>query len=421
MIKRLLLNQVFLQSLFLIVVTTVAYHAVFAHGFLYFWDDQWQVINPMTEKGFGWDNLKLIFGEPLNGQYSPVNQLYYTLIYSLWGYKTITFHAGNLLFHLLTVFAVYYLVVLILRKAAYSDKEAYLIAFIAALLFAIHPVNAEPVCWISASKVVIGTFFYLLAIIVYIRYVTDGKKILFAASVICAFLSGGYKEQVVTLWATLLLFDWLILRRNMKNVRVYVEKLFFLLPALLIFIVTFYINRNTGEDIVGYTLIDRFFLFSYSLFDYMWLSVFPFKLSYLYPYPFQVGESIPVKLWLYPAIIIFIGYGVFLLRKQPFVLFSFLFFLLNLLPVLHVVPLPRYALVADRYLYLPYIACAFLSAVYLYKLFVSKQYKTYLIVFVFYCLYLFCYTWTYSQVWRDSDKLKQGVTDILIKRKSLAN
>ena len=84
----------------------------------------------------------------------------------------------------------------------------------------------------------------------------------------------------------------------------------------------------------------------------------PFNLSYLYPFPFQVGEKIPMALWIYPFVILFIEYVIYLYRRKTLLVFCTLFFILHLLPVLHVIPLPRYVVAADRYLYIPYIAFA---------------------------------------------------------------
>ena len=63
------------------VVAVLIYYSIFSHEFQLYWDDQWQVINSMTNDGITLKNLQTIFHSISNGQYSPINQLYYTLIH----------------------------------------------------------------------------------------------------------------------------------------------------------------------------------------------------------------------------------------------------------------------------------------------------------------------------------------------------
>ena len=92
----------------------------------------------------------------------------------------------------------------------------------------------------------------------------------------------------------------MLFKRNMRSLKVYIEKVYYLIPAIAIFIVTLVANKDTGEEIIGYTIVDRFIFLCYSSFKYLLISAIPFKLSYLYPFPFQVGEKIPKALWIYP-------------------------------------------------------------------------------------------------------------------------
>ena len=82
------------------VVAVLIYYSIFSHEFQLYWDDQWQVINSMTNDGISLKNLQTIFHSISNGQYSPINQLYYTLIHLCFGYSSLPFHIGNLLFHI---------------------------------------------------------------------------------------------------------------------------------------------------------------------------------------------------------------------------------------------------------------------------------------------------------------------------------
>ena len=400
------------------VITTIVYYSIFSHDFQLQWDDQWQLINTMTSNGITLDNLQTITTTIYNGQYSPANQLYYTLLYLCFGYNSSAFHIGNLLFHILNAFLIYTLSYTLLKET-FSRKKTLFISFLSALLFAVHPVQVETVCWISASKIVLSTFFYLLALIAYTQYIRSSQWKYLVCSVCSGIIAMGCKEQSVTLISCILLFDWILFKRNMLSLNVYLEKIYFLIPTIAFFIVTLISNQNSGEETIGYTVIERFLFFCYSLFKYILISAIPFKLSYLYPFPFQVGEDITLSLWVYPFIILFIGYVIFLNRKNRLIIFCTLFFLLHLLPVLHIIPLPRYVITADRYLYLPYITYAIGISALSYHLY--EQYgKRILGVVLLYLSFLCFYTANYAPIWKNSDTLKEHFKGVLQKRKTLS-
>lgn len=409
-------RTVFLHWIILGTIVVILYHSVFYSTFQLEWDDQWQVFNPMTENGLTSENLQQIFGELYGRQYSPINQLYYTLLYQIDGYNPTLFHIGNLLFHVLNVFAVYTLSAFIFFRFKQENSTRQM-AFFSSLLFAIHPIQVESVCWISASKVVLSTFFYLMALLLYLRYATSEKhkKILLTGSVCCALLSMGCKEQAVTLCLSLFLADLFIIRRNMRNFKIYLEKIWFIIPAIIFALVSQIANDGASEDTIGYTLPDRIIFFFYSLFRYLMQSLLPFKLSYLYPFPYQVGEDIPATLWIYPFVILFVGYLIYQYRRQSILMFCAGFFLLNLLPMLHIVPLPRYFIIADRYLYLPYAAFP-ICLVWFATAYWQTKYKYLLISSIIYLGYLGGYTLWYTPFWKDSPTLKHHFREILKQR-----
>jgi hypothetical protein len=61
------------------------YFPALSNGFLMLWDDQWVVINSYTYHGLAPDNLWRILTEFYHGQYAPLNQFYYTCLYSAFG------------------------------------------------------------------------------------------------------------------------------------------------------------------------------------------------------------------------------------------------------------------------------------------------------------------------------------------------
>lgn len=154
-------SRIWINTLFISVLaaaTLIIFYQIIGHAFLYRVDDSWMVINKMTESGFTRPNIQHIFTTVYYGQYSPINQLYYVLLFQIGRYDASWFHGGSLLFHVLNVIIVYRLIFLLLARSTDSHKAAF-IAFFTALIFAVHPAQVESVAWISASKIVLGGFF----------------------------------------------------------------------------------------------------------------------------------------------------------------------------------------------------------------------------------------------------------------------
>lgn len=65
------------------VVAVLIYYSIFSHEFQLYWDDQWQVINSMTNDGISLKNLQTIFHSISNGQYSQsINYTTHLFIYA---------------------------------------------------------------------------------------------------------------------------------------------------------------------------------------------------------------------------------------------------------------------------------------------------------------------------------------------------
>ncbi len=84
----------------------------------------------------------------------------------LWEMQPAGYHVTNLLLHVVEALLIW----LILRKLSIPG------AFLAALLFAVHPVNVESVAWISQRKNVTAMLFFLLSILWYLKYAELARR-----------------------------------------------------------------------------------------------------------------------------------------------------------------------------------------------------------------------------------------------------
>src|SRR5215468_2240069 len=140
----------------LAVVTILAYQPAWRGGVL--WDDEPHIGAPELRT---LDGLRRIWFVPrTTQQYYPVLHTSFWLQQRLWGDSTTGYHLVNLLLHVGCVV----LVLKILRFLRIPGAE------LAAIIFALHPVNVETVAWISERKNTLSGLFGLAATLSYLKF-----------------------------------------------------------------------------------------------------------------------------------------------------------------------------------------------------------------------------------------------------------
>ena len=416
-------EKIFYLSL-LSLAAALVYFPILGNGFLYFWDDQWVVMNRYTEGGFNLWNLWAILSEFYHGQYAPLNELLYLSLYTPFGYNPFFFHLASLLLHVANTILVFLCISKLLDcQSRITLPDIKLIAFITALIFTVHPFNVESVAWMSASKILVYAFFYLLATYCFLLYLQKSKiqyLLLTALLFICSF---GGKEQAVTFPVWMLLIYWWK-GYDLKNKKVWITVTPFLVLSLLFGFITMFSQLQGGGGVLSnkdsYALWQRVVYASYSYAEYLIKSFFPFKLSYLYPFPSVEGDPIPSWLLAYPLLLVMalVSLGKQILANK-LLLFSLLFITIHLAVALHIIPLSRFAVVADRYAYISSIGVALIisyTMVYFrHKLQGAKRFIP-IYVIALYIGYLGIYAHTRTYVWYDTDTLKKEIREILKER-----
>ena len=170
------------------------------------------VMNYYTESGINIQNIWNILTEFYHGQYAPFNEFLYLSLYSVFGYNPFVFHLASLLIHIVNsclVFIVLKKLLALSGRIPERDKVN-LISFITALTFCIHPFNVESVAWMSASKVLVYAFFYLLATYTFLLYLERKKKRFYVYTVVLFIFSFLGKEQAVVFPLCMILIYWLL-------------------------------------------------------------------------------------------------------------------------------------------------------------------------------------------------------------------
>ncbi len=411
------------SCLILAIITFLVYYSTLKNGFLTGWDDQWMVFSHYTERGWTVNNLWHIFTDFYGGQYAPLAFLSYLALYTSFGYDAFYFHLFSLLLHIGCVCLMWKFIATVLYLHDKRNKnKALTIAFFTAFLFAIHPINVESVAWIGAVKIPLYSFFYLASALFYLRYVQTLHKMPYLMTLFCFLFSFWGKEQAITFPLFLLMIDW-FLDRNLKNGLLWLEKLPFLTMALFGGFITILSQGYGSGTTTTYPLIQRIVFVCYSLIEYVTKGLLPIRLNYLYPFPFLPGEAMPVHLYIYLLICFGLGGCLWAYQKKRYLLLGVCLFIINLLFSIHLLPMSRHAITADRYLYLSYMGIAFLLA-YALVLLHQKYRKCFywiLPVAIVYCVYLSVYTFTYIQNWRDTPTLKQHMKELIEKRPDYQN
>lgn len=400
----------------------ITYCPIFFNQFQLQWDDQWVVLNAYTANGIQKQNLWRVLKEYYHGQYAPLNEFYYILLKAVFGYNAVWFHTGSFCIHLANVLLVYHFVNKLISlcndlNVAASQR----IAFLTSLLLATHPFLVEAVAWVSASKNILYAFFYLAALIFYLEYLASHKFYNLLLTMLLFIVSFGAKEQAVTLPCCLLLIDF-TLKRNLKQRRIWIEKLPFFCLSVFFGFITMYSQAADGEGIlsqeISYPFYQRLVFACYALTEYFVKCLIPIKLSYLYPFPSQVGEVIPFRFWIYPFVLLFATSFFCSFWKQRWIFFGIGFFIVHIGLVLHIIPLSRYAIVADRYAYIASVGVFFIIAFLVNKAIAknARKRKLYAFVAVIYVLCLAVYAHERCKVWYDTCSLKKELLYLLKQR-----
>jgi Tfp pilus assembly protein PilF len=337
------------------VATVVCYLPSLRNGFTNWDDDLYVTRNPVIRE-LTPATLRRMATEPVAFNYHPLTVLSLALDYARSGLDPGPYHATNLLLHVLNSLLVF---AFALRLSKGRAEAALLVG----LLFALHPMHVESVAWVAERKDVLYTFFLMLALLAYLRYVErpDRRRGMFVASLACSALSLLAKPAAVAVPLLLLAIDYY--ERRSWTRWVLLEKLPFLALAVVFALVTLRI-QSAFISVGGLEALrapDKLLVASYGLVTYLVKALVPAHLSAVHPYP-PFGNGWPAAYLAAPVIVAaLVATVVWAHRRTRVVPFGAMFFVASLLPVLQIVSAGT-AVVAERYTYVPYIGLFFILA-----------------------------------------------------------
>ncbi|MBQ3834393.1 MAG: hypothetical protein II816_02620, partial [Elusimicrobia bacterium] len=369
-------------------------------------DDNVMVLSNEYIKSFSFDHLKKIFTAPYYKLYHPLVTMSFAFEYIFAKLDPFLYHIDNIALHIFNTLLVFF----ILKRLS----KSFLISYLTALIFAIHPVHVEVVSWISSRKDTLYAFFFLLSILLYMKVDDGGKnyKKIFWISVGSFLFSCLSKPTAVTLPLFLILIDFCTKKMSFKRFSRYLP--YIAISALFVYIAVHF--HYSPEEKMIYTLFFKYVNFISAHFNIMFYGykfIFPMNLSVLYPYFFGVHSMMPWYVLYSPFLLYTIILFVFLsLEYTKKIFFGFFFFFLALLPSSGVMP-TGVAPVADRYAYLAIIGLAYLAVELGYYLYKKSTYLKIAVVCFSVCILGSWSYMTYSRniVWRDSVALMTEAID----------
>jgi Flp pilus assembly protein TadD len=354
-----------LFSLLLVGLTLAVYWQVCGFEIIDFDDADYVGDNLYVNQGLTRTSVAWAFSGFHFANWIPLTWLSLMLDATLFGRWPQGNHIANLVLHAANV-------LLVFATFAKATGNAPRSAFVAAL-FAVHPLHVESVAWISERKDVLSMFFGLLSLYSYVNYALGRRVVLLVVAWLLFACSLMAKQTFVTLPFLFLLLDFWPLGRmtgedepaNAGTVRVVptrpsparriallvLEKIPLLALTAVFSVVAMRAQASGGAIPEWISLTARLLnaVLAYGL--YLWKALWPIRLAPFYPLPAAEPNVVGVGLAM-AALAAITGFAIVNIRKRPYVLTGWLWYLGSLVPVIGIVQIGRQQM-ADRYAYLP--------------------------------------------------------------------
>jgi len=335
-----------LMGALLFLMVFLAYRPAASAGFV--WDDDDYVSrNPAVQDGWG---LGEIWFHPTHSpQYYPV------VFTTFWMQAQVGSGAGG--FHEVNIWLHGVSAILLWRILVRLGVPG---GFLAAMIFAVHPVMVESVAWVSERKNTLSLVFYLASLLAYLRFVrmdgSFGRRGWYGLALMFFLLALLSKTVTCSLPGAILLILWW--KRGKLRAKDWGLMVPFFLLGVCGAVVTGYLEHSIAD--VGasgaewnYSFAQRVLIAGRGVWFYLGKLVWPFGLSFVYP-KWSVDVGVWWQ-WTFPVGVVSVIGVLFLMRRRigRGALVAVLFFVGTLVPGLgfiNVYPM-RYTFVADHYQY----------------------------------------------------------------------
>jgi hypothetical protein len=328
-----------------IAATLLTYWPTVHNGFLSLAFDDAIILDSADIRGLGWSNLRAMATEFNHAHYVPLTMLSLAVDRHFWGYDPIGYHLTNICLEALSAsLALVFL---------WNLLPSLYAAVLAAVIFAVHPLQMEAVSLAIQRKTLLSGVFFFLTLILYQRWRRGGRVGWYVASVLAFAAAALAKPMAMVLPALLWLYEYVFLDGRLRLL----DKLPFFAVAAPVGAAAMAAHAAVGaiHPPHGGSVASHVLMMGRVGMEYVAAAFLPANLSPVYYYPRAMAYA-PLNFAAVGAILLAIGYVLAFRRRFPWTFFCLGWFVLSLLPESNIVPLAQ--LRADRFLYLPMIGVA---------------------------------------------------------------
>ncbi|HBR14734.1 MAG TPA: hypothetical protein DD723_04205 [Candidatus Omnitrophica bacterium] len=386
-------RQSFIAVLALAVVVFITFSSALHNQFTN-WDDDYYVTDNDWIKAINFENIKAMFTHLVTDVYVPLTLISFAIEHHFFGLHPFPYILDNILLHI----AITAMIFIFAQRIGLTRRAA----FLGALVFGIHPMHVESVTWITERKDTLYSFFFMLAVLQYWRYLETKRPGSYLWTIPWGVLSMLAKPMALSLPFIFLVCDWTYGRKITKPVLL--EKFITLFYVAPLAFVTLWAH-HAKAPLLGF--MEGVILWIWSFTFYLKKFFFPFTLFPIYnvPRPIAFGQ------WEYDtAIIVLIVFTYLMIRNRQnkWVRFAFLYYLASIFLILRMKVEIHASTVADRFMYLPSVGFCLLIGYFLDERLnhFRKKILWKYAVMVSATIILFCFfalkTHTQSKIWKDS-------------------
>ena len=321
------------------------YWLVYSYDFVKYDDQVYVTNNANIQSGLNWKSICWAFTTGYASNWHPVTWLSHILDYQLFGSRAGGHHLTNILFHILNTIVLFY-VLMRMTGAIWPS------AFVAAV-FALHPLHVESVAWVAERKDLLSTFFWLLTMWAYVRYVENPRLWRYLTAFVLFVLGLMSKPMLVTVPFVLFLLDYWPLGRKFSRLLL-IEKIPFFMCSFASCVVTFLIQQSSGVVAAANVLRPEIKINNaiVSYIAYIIKMIWPSRLAVFYPHPADVIGLSTIRVTISAFVLLLLSICfICLARRHRFFAVGWLWYLGTLAPVIGLIQVGMQAM-ADRYTYM---------------------------------------------------------------------
>ncbi len=378
---------------------------------------------------FGDDKSALVSG----GRYRPLSISLFALIHELVGVQPFAYHLLSISLYGLLCVVIFK--VLSTISSSWTTKQQTYFAFIAALIYAVHPIHTEAVANVKGLDETLSLLFSLLSLgcaSLYAKSAKSGYLFLTALLFVLGLLS---KENAVAFIAIIPVVLYFFSKDKSK-----LKSTLVVTSVLLLTFIGYWMLRTSivGSDLgdpptemmnnpfiklednryIPFSFAERWASIIYGLGKYIQLLFFPHPLTHdYYPRHFGVVDFKDIAVWMSVimngalALIAIAG-----LRKRSFISFTIFFFFATIALMSNIV-FPIGTHLSERFLFTPSLALAMAMAYGITKLTLIRTYRKPMLVVLSVCLLLFAgKTMARNSAWKND--LTLFTTDVKVSKYS---